>query len=89
VKVSRKGARMASAGRELLGKHSGEDHLTYEQIEGLGLRVVTEDGRVLSPGELRRRIFRIVDQDEPSGYVVRNMETTGTSTVLCYLQAAS
>jgi hypothetical protein len=32
---------MASAGQELLGEHYGEDQLTYEQIEGLGLRVVS------------------------------------------------
>lgn len=80
---------MASTGRELLGKHYEQDHLTYEEIEGLGLRVVTEDGRTIGPEELRGKIFRMVDRDEPSGYVVRNMESTGTSTVLCYLQAAS
>ena len=80
---------MASPGRELLGERYEEDHLTAEQIAELGLNVVTEDGRTVGPEELRGRIFRIVDRDEPSGYVVRNMETTGTSTVLCYLQAAS
>jgi hypothetical protein len=80
---------MASTGRQLLGDHYEDDHLTFEEIEGLGLRVVTEDGGNLGPEELRGRIFRIVDRDEPSGYVVRSMEVTGTSTVLCYLQAAS
>ncbi len=80
---------MASPGKELLGERYEEDHLTAEQITELGLKVVTEDGRILGAEELRGKIFRIVDRDEPSGYVVRNMETTGTSTVLCYLQAAS
>lgn len=80
---------MASNGRELLGEHYGKDHLTYEEIEGLALEVVTEHGRTLDSEELRGRIFRIEDPDEPSGYVVKNMETTGTSTVLCYLQATA
>jgi len=80
---------MASTGKELLGEHYEEDHLSAEQIAELGLKVVTEDGRTVGVGELRGKIFRIVDRDEPSGYVVRNMETTGTSTALCYLQSAS
>jgi hypothetical protein len=80
---------VASTGKELLGEHYGQDHLTYEEIEGLGLKVVTEDGQTLDSEDLRGRIFRIVERDEPSGYVVRSMESTGTSTVLCYLQAAS
>lgn len=80
---------MASTGRELLGEHYEQDHLTYEEIEELNLKVVTQDGRTLDSQDLRGKIFRIVDWDEPSGYVVRSMESTGTSTVLCYLQAAS
>ena len=80
---------MASTGKELLGEHYEEDHLSAEQIAELGLKVVTEDGLTVGSEELRGKIFRIVDRDEPSGYVVRNMETTGTNTVLCYLQAAS
>ena len=80
---------MASTGKELLGEYYERDHLTYEEIEELNLRAVTEDGRTLDTEELRGKIFRIVDRDEPSGYVVRSMESTGTSTVLCYLQAAS
>ena len=63
--------------------------MTNEEIEGLDLRVVTEKGETVSPEELRDKIFRIVDRDEPSGYVVRNMETTGEGTTLCYLQASS
>jgi hypothetical protein len=46
---TRKGARVASTGRELLGKHYGQDHLTYEEIEELNLKAVTEDGRTLAP----------------------------------------
>jgi hypothetical protein len=51
--------------------------------------VVTENGETVSPEELRGKSFRIVDRDKPSGYVVRNMETTGEGTTLCYLQASS
>jgi hypothetical protein len=80
---------VASTGRELLGEHYEQDHLTYEEIEELSLKVVTQDGRTLDYEDLKGRIFRIVDRDEPSGYVVRSMESTGTSTILCYLQAAS
>ena len=80
---------MASNGRELLGERYEKDHLTYEEIDDLDLTVVTEDGETVPPEELRGKIFRIVDRDEPSGYVVRNMETTGESTTLCYLQASS
>ena len=51
--------------------------------------MVTEKDESVSAEELRGKIFRIVDRDEPSGYVVRNMETTGEGTTLCYLQASS
>jgi len=80
---------MTSNGRELLGELYERDHLTYEEIEDLDLTVVTEKGETVAPEELRGKIFRIVDPDEPSGYVVRNMETTGEGTTLCYLQASS
>jgi ribosomal protein S24E len=60
-----------------------------EEIEALDLRVVTEEGETVSPEELRGKIFRVEDRDEPSGYVVKNMETTGEGTTLCYLQASS
>ena len=80
---------MASNGRQLLGELYERDHLTYEEIEDLGLMVVTEKGETVSAEELRGKIFRIVDRDEPSGYVVRNMETTGEGTTLCYLRASS
>ena len=80
---------MVSSGKELLGERYERDHLTYEEIEHLDLRVVTENGETVSPEELRGKIFRIIDRDEPSGYVVRSMETTGEGTTLCYLQASS
>jgi hypothetical protein len=79
---------MASNGRELLGKHYDKDHLSYEEITRLDLRVVTEDGEEVSYEELRGKIFRIVDRDEPSGYVVRNVETTREATTPCFLQAS-
>ena len=80
---------MLSNGKELLGELYGRDHLTYEEIEDLELTVVTEKGETVSSEKLRGKIFRIVDRDEPSGYVVKNMETTGEGTTLCYLQAPS
>ncbi len=80
---------MASNGKELLGERYDRDHLTNEEIEDVELTVVTEKGETVSPEELRGKIFRVVDRDEPSGYVVRNMETTGEGTTLCYLQASS
>ena len=81
---------MTSNGRELLGERYERDHLTYEEIEDLDLTVVvTENGETIAPEELQGKIFRIVDRDEPSGYVVRNMEITGEGTTLCYLQASS
>jgi hypothetical protein len=79
---------MASTGRELLGEHYDDEHLTYEEMQGLGLKVVTEDGETVPFDELRGKIFRIVDKDDASGYVVSPTESTGTATVLCYLQAS-
>jgi len=79
---------MASTGREILGEHYDDEHLTYEEIQGLGLKVLTEDGETLPFDELQGKIFRIVDKDDASGYVVSPTESTGTATVLCYLQAS-
>ena len=39
---------MASNGRELLGEHYDKDHPSYEEITGLDLRVMTEDGEEVS-----------------------------------------
>jgi hypothetical protein len=80
---------MASNGRELLGEHYRKDHLSYEELAHLDLRVLTEDGEDVPSEELQGKIFRIADKDEPSGYVVRNMETAGEATTLCFLQAPS
>ena len=77
---------MASHGRELLGEHYDDEHLTYEEIEELGLKVVTEKGEAVPNEDLRGKIFRIADRDDASGYVVSPMETTGTRRNLCYLQ---
>jgi len=79
---------MASTGRELLKDHYDE-HLTYEEIRELGLKVVTEEGETIPTEELRGKIFRIEDKNDASGYVVSPTESTGTRTVLCYLQAIS
>ena len=84
----RKVAKMASTGREILGEHYDDEHLTYEEMQGLGLKVVTEAGETVPSDELRGKIFRIVDKDDASGYVVSPMESTGTATVLCYLQVS-
>jgi hypothetical protein len=79
---------MANTGREILGEYYDDEHLTYEEIRGLGLKVVTEKGETVSTDALQGKIFRIADKDDASGYVVSPMETTGTATVLCYLQAS-
>ena len=80
---------MASNGKELLGERYDRDHLTNEEIEDLELTVVTEKGEAVSPEELRDKIFCIADRDEPSGYLVRNTETTGEGTTLCYLRVST
>ena len=78
---------MASTGRELLGEHYDDEHLTHEEISELGLKIVTEKGETIPNEELQGKIFRIANRDDASGFVVSNMESTGTRTVLCYLQA--
>ena len=80
---------MASTGRELLKDHYDDEHLTYEEIRELGVKVVTEEGETVPTEELRGKIFRIADKDDASGYVVSPTEGTGTRTVLCYLQSIS
>jgi len=80
---------MVSNGKELLGERYERAHLTNEESEALDFTVVTEKGETVSEEELRGKIFRIADRDEPSGYVVRNMEITGEGTTLCYLQGSS
>src|ERR687885_789374 len=84
ARAARKVTRMASTGRELLGEHYDDEHLTYEEIQGLGLRVITQHGEAVPNEELRGKIFRIVDKDNASGYVVSPTESTGTATILCY-----
>ncbi len=79
---------MASTGKELLGEHYDDEHLTYEEIRDLGLKVVTENGETVPTDELQGKIFRITDKDDASGYVVSPTESTGTATVICYLQAS-
>ena len=60
---------MASNGKELLGERYDREPLTNEEIEDVELTVVTEKGETVSPEELRGKIFRIADRNEPSGYV--------------------
>ena len=71
-----------------MGEHYDDDHLTYEEITVLGLKVITENGETVPTGELRGKIFRIVDKDDTSGYVVSLTESIGAATVLSYLQAS-
>lgn len=80
---------MASHGREILGEHYDDEQLSYEELQGLGVMVVTEGGETVPDEDLRGKVFRIADKDDASGYVVSNTETTGTREVLCYLQRAS
>lgn len=79
---------MAGEGKRLLGHHYGEKHISHEQIEALELEVVTENGETIPPEETQGKVFRFEDPDEPSGFLVSPTETTGTRTVLCYLQEA-
>jgi hypothetical protein len=79
---------MMSTGIELLGEHYNDEHLTYEEIRRLDLKVVTEKGEMVPTDELQGKIFRIADKDDASGYVVSPTESTGTATVLCFLQAS-
>ena len=66
-------AMVTSHGKELLGERYGRDPLTHEEI----------------PAEqMRHRIFRFENRDDASGYVVREMEMTGSPTVLSYLKRA-
>ena len=78
---------MASHGKELLGDHYDDEHLSYEEIQELGLIVVTEKGETMRAEDLQGKVFRIADRDDASGYVVSPMETTGTRRNLCFLQA--
>ena len=79
---------MASHGKELLGEYYDDDHLTNQEKSELALKVVTEKGKTVPTEELRGKVFRIADRDDASGYVVSNMESMGSRTVLCYLQAS-
>ena len=40
-----------------MGEHYDDDHLTYEEITGLCLKVTTENGETVPTGELRGRSF--------------------------------
>jgi hypothetical protein len=79
---------MASTGKELLGERYDDEHLTCEEVRELGLKVVTEKGETVPTNELQGKIFRIANKDDASGYVVSPTESTGTATVLCYLQVS-
>jgi hypothetical protein len=77
---------MAGEGQRLLGEYYENDHLTHGEIDELGLKVVTEKGEEIEPDEMRDKVFRFADRDEPSGYVVRSMEDEEAASNLSYLQ---
>lgn len=77
---------MAGEGQRLLGGYYDNDHLTHGEIDELGLKVVTEKGEEIGPDEMQDKVFRFADRDEPSGYVVRNMEDEEAASNLSYLQ---
>lgn len=77
---------MAGEGQRLLGEYYDNDHLTHGEIGKLGLKVATEKGEEIEPDEMRDKVFRFADRDEPSGYVVRNMEDAEAASNLSYLQ---
>jgi hypothetical protein len=58
---------MASTGRDILGEHYDDEHLTYEEVRELGLKVVTEKGETVPTDELQGKVFRIVDKDDGHG----------------------
>ena len=76
---------MAGEGQRLLGEYYDNDHLTHAEIDELGLKVVTEKGEEVEPGEMQDRIFRIADREEPCGSVVRSMEDEDAATERSYL----
>ena len=78
-------ATVPSYGKELLGESYWRDPLTHEGIGALGVKAVTEE---ILAEQMRHRIFRFEHFDDASGYVVREMETTGSPTVHSYLKRA-
>ena len=79
---------MATRGKELLGEFYDRDHLTYEEVRGLGPNAVTGDGDPVPQEEFQGKVFRFANRDDASGYGVRSMEETGQGTTLTYLQRA-
>lgn len=77
---------MAGEGQRLLGEYYDNDHLTHGEIDELGLKVVMEKGEEIGPDEMQDKVFRFLDRDEPSGYVVRSMEDEEAASDLSYLQ---
>ena len=55
---------MATPGEELLGEHYGRDHLTYEEIGELNLKVVPEAGEGVPEDELRGKVFRFEERED-------------------------
>ncbi|HKH76292.1 MAG TPA: hypothetical protein VKA51_04970 [Rubrobacteraceae bacterium] len=79
---------ITSYSKELLGERYGRDPLRHEEIEALGLKAVTEEGEEMPAEQMRHRTFRLENPDDASGYVAREMETTGSPTVLSYPERA-
>lgn len=77
---------MAGEGQRLLGKYYGKDRITHGEMEELGLKVVTAEGKQVQPEDLQDKVFRVEDPEEPSGYVVRSMEDETAGHTLAYLQ---
>jgi hypothetical protein len=72
-------------GKELLGERYGRDPITRNKIEALDPKAVTEE---IPAEQMRYGIFRFENPDDTSGYVAGKMETTGSPTVLSYLNHA-
>jgi hypothetical protein len=72
-------------GKESSGERYGRDLLAHNKIEALDLKAVTEE---IKAEQMRHGIFRFENFDDASGYVAREMETTGSPIVLSYLKHA-
>ena len=62
--------------------------MTHEEIEALDAKAVTEEDEEIPAQQMRYGIFRFENPDDTSGYVAGKMETTGSPTVLSYLNHA-
>ncbi len=74
--------------QEILGSHAGDEYLTADELDGLGLEPTSESGTPCSTDEMREEgwIFRLTsDENEVSGYLVESMGSMEAGSILHYL----